>query len=76
MNVVRNFGKADDRQLTAIREHASQLLDELEQFMGGDLVEALCRWREAAKKQQQDHRAAQLQSADAKVPPLRAVKAS
>lgn len=75
MRVVRDFGKADDRQLAAIREGASQLLDELEQFMGGDLVEALCQWREAAEKQQ-DHRSAQARSADAKVPPLRAVKAS
>jgi hypothetical protein len=50
MHVVRDISKADDDQLTAIRESATRLLDELEQFMGGDLVEALCLWREAAQK--------------------------
>jgi hypothetical protein len=41
MHVVRDIGKADDAQLAAIRENATRLLDEYEQFMGGDLVEAL-----------------------------------
>jgi hypothetical protein len=71
MHVVRDIGKADDAQLTAIREDATRLLDEYEQFMGGDLVEALCLWREAAKRQQ-ERRAA----SGATVKPLRAMQAS
>ena len=71
MHVVRDIGKADDAQLTAIREDATRLLDEYEQFMGGDLVEALCLWHEAAKRQQ-ERRAAQA----ATVKPLRAMRAS
>jgi hypothetical protein len=39
--------------------------------MGGDLVEALCLWRQAAKRQQ-ERRAAQA----ATVKPLRAMRAS
>jgi hypothetical protein len=71
MHVVRDIGKADDAQLAAIREDATRLLDEYEQFMGGDLVEALCLWRQAAKRQQ-ECRAAQA----ATVKPLRAIQAS
>ena len=70
MHVVRDIGKADDAQLTALREDATHLLDEYEQFMGGDLVEALCVWREAAKRQQE--RAA----SGARVNSLRALQAS
>ena len=70
MRVVRDIGKADDEQLAAIRDGATRLLDEYEQFMGGDLLEALCVWREAAKRQQE--RAA----SDATVKPLRAMQAS
>jgi hypothetical protein len=51
MHVVRDIGRADDGQLAAIRDGATRLLGEYEQFMGGDLVEALCVWREAAKRQ-------------------------
>jgi hypothetical protein len=50
---------------------ATRLLDEYEQFMGGDLVEALGLWRQAAKRQQ-ECRAAQA----ATVKPLRAIQAS
>lgn len=56
MNVVRDMGKADDRQLAAICEGATQLLDQYGQFMGGHLAEALCVWREAAQRHQ-DQRA-------------------
>jgi hypothetical protein len=70
MHVVRDMGKADDEQLAAIQDGAAHLLDELEQFMGSALVEALCLWREAAKRQQQRR------AADAAVKPLRAVQAS
>jgi hypothetical protein len=58
----------------AIRESATSLLDELEQFMGGDLVEALCLWREAAQKMQ-DRRTREPASADS-VHQLRARKVS
>jgi hypothetical protein len=71
MHVVRDIGKADDAQLSAIREGATRLLDEYEPFMGGDLAEALCLWREAAKRQQ-ERRAAP----GATVHPLRAVQSS
>jgi hypothetical protein len=57
MHIVRDMGKADDEQLAAIADGAAHLLDELGQFMGGQLVEALCIWREAAHKQL-DRRAA------------------
>ena len=33
MHVVRDMGKADDEQLAAIRESATHLIDEYEQFM-------------------------------------------
>lgn len=75
MHVVRDIGKADDEQLAAIRESATHLIDEYEQFMGGDLVEALCLWREAAKRQQ-DSRARHGDSGDAQVKPLRVKQAS
>jgi hypothetical protein len=70
MHVVRDIGKADDAQLTAIREDATHLLDQYEQFMGGDLVEALCVWREAAKRQQERT------APSATVQPLRAMQAT
>jgi hypothetical protein len=75
MHVVRDMGKADDEQLAAIRESATRLLDESEQFMGGDLVEALCLWREAAERQQK-HRAQHGASGDAQVKQLRVQQAS
>jgi hypothetical protein len=71
MHVVRDIGKADGAQLAAIREDATRLLDEHEQFMGGDLVEALCLWRQAAKRQQE-----RLAAPAATVKPLRAIQAS
>ena len=74
MHVVRDIGKADDEQLAAIRESATHLINEYEQFMGGDLVEALCLWREAAERQQ-EHRAKRAASG-ATVKPLRAMQAS
>jgi hypothetical protein len=63
MRVVRDIGKADDNQLTAIRESATRLLADLQPFMGGDLTEALCFWREAAQKMQ-DRRAQESAPAD------------
>jgi hypothetical protein len=69
MHVVRDMGKADDDQLTAIQDGAAHLLDDFEQFMGSHLVEALCLWREAAKRQQERR------AADPAVKPLRAIQA-
>ncbi|HXL87943.1 MAG TPA: hypothetical protein VN969_02995 [Streptosporangiaceae bacterium] len=71
MHAVRDIGKADDAQLTGICEDTTRLLAEYEPFMGGDLVEALCLWRQAAKRQQ-ERRATGL----AVVKPLRAIQAS
>ena len=52
MHAVRDIGKADDAELTGIQDAATVMLGKYEQFMGGDLVEALCLWREAAQRQQ------------------------
>lgn len=51
MHAVRDIGKADDAQLTEIQESVTVMLGKYEQFMGGDLVEALCLWREAVQRQ-------------------------
>jgi hypothetical protein len=52
VHVVRDIGRASDEQLAGIEEAVSQMLDSFEEFMGGHLVEALCLWREAARRQQ------------------------
>jgi hypothetical protein len=64
--VVRDMGKADDNELTAIQAAVSDLLGKFESRMGGDLTTALCRWSEAAARQQR------LRTAQAKVTPLTA----
>jgi hypothetical protein len=69
MHVVRDIGKADNDQLAAIRDGTTRLLDELEHFMGGDLIEALCLWRQAAQKMQ-DRRARESEPGDPAVPQL------
>jgi hypothetical protein len=48
--VVRDMGKADDQELADLQVAVSGLLDRFESRMGGDLVTALCRWREAAAR--------------------------
>jgi hypothetical protein len=64
--VVRDMGKADDNKLTAIQAAVSDLLGKFESRMGEDLTTALCRWSEAAARQQK------LRTAQAKVTPLTA----
>jgi hypothetical protein len=44
------MSKADDEELAALQAAASDLLGRFEARMGGDLVTALCRWREAAAR--------------------------
>ena len=46
--VVRDMGQAGDEELAALQAAVGELLDRFEPRMGGDLVTALCRWREAA----------------------------
>ena len=46
--VVRDMGGAGDEELAALQAAVGDLLDRFEPRMGGDLVTALCRWREAA----------------------------
>jgi hypothetical protein len=48
--VVRDMSKADEEELTALQAAVGDLLDRFEGRMGGDLVTALCRWREAAAR--------------------------
>jgi hypothetical protein len=44
------MGKADDEELADLQAAASDLIGRFEARMGGDLVTALCRWREAAAR--------------------------
>jgi hypothetical protein len=46
--VVRDIGNAGDEELAALQVAVSDMLDRFEPRMGGDLVLALCRWRDAA----------------------------
>jgi hypothetical protein len=62
------MGKAGDEELAGIQAAVSDLLGRYEQRMGGDLVIALCRWREAAERHQKQRAAAD----DATVMPLAA----
>ena len=55
--VVRDMGKADDEELAGIQAAVSELLAKYEPRMGGDLVTALCRWGEAAGRQQKQRTA-------------------
>lgn len=57
-SVVRDMGKAEGEELAAIQAAVSDLLGKFERRMGSDLVTALCRWGEAAGRQQR-RRAAQ-----------------
>jgi len=56
--VCRDMAKAGDEELAGIQAAVSDLLGKYELRMGGDLVTALCRWSEAAVRQQRQ-RAAQ-----------------
>jgi hypothetical protein len=64
--VVRDMGNASDEELAGIQAAVSDLLGRYEYRMGGDLVTALCRWREAAGRHQKQRAAAD----DATVMPL------
>jgi hypothetical protein len=55
--VVRDMGKADDEELAGIQASVSELLGNYESRMGGDLITALCRWGEAAGRQQKQRTA-------------------
>jgi hypothetical protein len=46
------MGKASDEELVAIQAAVGDLLATFEPRMGGDLTTALCRWSEAAARQQ------------------------
>jgi hypothetical protein len=52
------MGKAAD-ELAGIPDAVADLLDRFENRMGGDLVTALCRWRETAQRHQKQRAAAQ-----------------
>jgi hypothetical protein len=69
--VIRDMGKADDEELAGIQAAVSDLLGKYELRMGGDLVIALCRWREAAERHQK-----QRATAGATVTPLVGKRAS
>jgi hypothetical protein len=49
MHAYRDMRHADDAALQEMQAAAKNLLDAYERFLGGDLVEGLCRLREAAK---------------------------
>ena len=66
--VVRDMSHAGNEELAGIQAAVSDLLGKYEQRMGGDLVTALCRWREAAERHQMQRAAAD----DATVTPLTA----
>ena len=70
--VVRDMGKADDEELAGIQAAVSDLFRRYESRMGGDLVLALCRWREAAERHQKQRAAA----GDATVTPLAGKRAA
>jgi len=70
--VVRDMGKAGDEELAGIQAAVSDLLDKYESRMGGDLVIALCRWREAAERHHKQRAAA----VDATVTPLAGKRAA
>jgi hypothetical protein len=55
--VVHDMGKADDEELAGIQAAVSELLGKYEPRMGGDLITALCRWSEAAGRQQKQRTA-------------------
>jgi hypothetical protein len=57
--VSRDMGKATDDELAGIPDAVADLLDRFEGRMGGDLVTALCRWRETAQRYQKERAAAQ-----------------
>jgi hypothetical protein len=57
-SVSRDMAKADDDELAAIQAAVSDLLGKHEGRMGGDLVTALCLWRQAAARHQQQRSAA------------------
>jgi hypothetical protein len=66
------MGKATDDELAGIPDAVADLLGRFEGQMGGDLVTALCRWRETAERHQKQRAAAQ----DATVTPLAGKRAS
>jgi hypothetical protein len=66
--VVRGMGNAGEEELAGIQAAVADLLGRYERRMGGDLVTALCRWREAAGQHQKQRAAAD----DATVTPLTA----
>jgi hypothetical protein len=70
--VVRDMGQADDEELAGIQAAVSDLLGKYESRMGADLVLALCRWREAAGRHQNQRAAA----GDATVTPLAGKRAA
>jgi len=53
------MGKATGDELAGIRDAVADLLGRFEGQMGGDLVTALCRWRETAHRHQKQRAAAQ-----------------
>jgi hypothetical protein len=55
--VVRDMGKVGDVELAAIQAAVGDLLSKFESRMGGDLITALCRWSEAAARQQRQRTA-------------------
>jgi hypothetical protein len=63
------MGQAGDEELAALQAAVGDLLGRFEPRMGGDLVTALCRWREAAG------RALKQRTAQATVTPLSAKRA-
>ena len=67
--VVRDMGQAGDEELAALQAAVGDLLDRFERRMGGDLVTALCHWREAAG------RTVKQRTAQATVTPLSAKRA-
>jgi hypothetical protein len=63
------MSQADDEELAAFQAAVGDLLWRFEPRMGGDLVKALCRWREAAG------RTLKQRTAQATVTPLSARRA-
>jgi len=66
------MGRATDDELAGIPDAVADLLDRFEGRMGGDLVTALCRWRETAQRHQKQRAV----PPDATVTPLAGKRAS
>jgi hypothetical protein len=52
VQVYRGMRQAEADQLAGLRDSVTALLDTYERFLGGDMVEGLCRLREAAAREQ------------------------